>query len=488
MNPFKRLKMFLTLCVQKNVIMKLKQFRLIFPLFAVLFLASCLGTDDPTTYSDNPTFVSLTFAANDSIPNLNTAVFTLEKDVDSGDSVIVNLDSLPYNTRIDSVNPTFTFKSTGGKWLHTLTDGILDSIALTGTDTIDFTNVIKIRNWAADLKHSRLYPIKVNVHKVIPELYVWKNVSDDIDNHNALNQKAVYFKNSIFYYLNNNAANYVYVSAFGYDWQSKSITGLPNNCTFSDITVLGDNLYVTAGDNKIYSSQDGLNWTAKDQFTNYTFVSLLCTLNNYLWAIAKSNADQKYYFAFTSNGNFSDATVNNQIPDNFPVSDFTSFSFKSRTGKQKSMVVGGKSASGNTLHTNWNTENGTYWLDFSIENKTLDTLANGSSIISYDDKLLLFGVRNDKESLTSHYLVSIDEGFSWHKPDTTYNVIPEDYIVRNNTSALVYNPMVYDKTKTYTLPEVTNSNRIFLFGGKTDTDILSDIWTVKLNRKGFIRQ
>lgn len=479
--------MFLTLSVQKNVNMKFKQFRLIIPLFAVIFLASCLSTDD-TTYSENPTFVSLTFADNDSIPDLSSADFTLEWDELLDDSVIVNLDSLPYQTRIDSVNPTFTFQSTGAKLLYYQNDDVLDSVYLTGTDTIDFTNVVKIKNYAADVIHLRTYPIKVNVHQVSSELYIWNKVSDNIDNHNALNQKAVYFNDLVFYYLKNNTANYAYVSANGYDWSSKTITGLPSNCTFSDLNIIGSIIYVTAADNKIYSSADGLNWTPKVQFTDYTFVSLLCTLNSNLCAVVKLNSDQNYYFANSINGEFSDATVNQQIKYNFPISDFTSISFKSRTGKSKAMIIGGKSADGTTLKTNWNTENGTYWIDFSIENKTLDTLATGASVISYDDKLFLFGVRNDSTVLTSHYKVSIDEGFSWHKPDTAYNVLPEEYLIRNYTSAIVFNPMDYDETITYTSEQVTNSNRIFLFGGKTATQNLSDIWTGKLNRKGFLLQ
>ena len=72
-----------------------------------LGLYSCLkGTQDPTAPSNDPKFKSLRFAKNSRIPHLEKAVFTL-----SNDTLIQNVDSLPFQTRIDSVFPTFTFAS-----------------------------------------------------------------------------------------------------------------------------------------------------------------------------------------------------------------------------------------------------------------------------------------------------------------------------------------------------------------------------------------
>jgi len=473
------------LCFQKNISMKISHFRLFVPLFVIVLLSSCLGTNDPTTYSDNPTFVSLKFAENDSIPNLEDAVFTLE--LDGADSVIVNLDSLPYQTRIDSVYPTFSFKSTGGTLLY-YSDGTTK--ALTGTDTIDFRYVVKIKNTALDLDslHSRVYPIKVNVHQVEPELYVWNKVSDNLDSHGAVHQKAVY-NESIYYFVNNNSESYLYVSSDGYNWEpEKTVTGLPADVTFKDLTVFDKKYYLTSGDNKIYSSVDGISWSVK-QLNDYEFKSLLFSMSSKLWAVVQSDADNTKHFASSEDAITWAVDLQTDFPSNFPVSDFIAHSFFSRTGKAKALVVGGVDADGNTLHTNWNTENGKYWRDFSVENKTLDTLSAGGSIISYDDKLLVFGKRNNVVD-SAYYKMSKDEGLTWEIPDTTYtyNVLPEDYKARNYISAIVFNPMTYNKKTTYTLDQVRNSNRIFLLGGVSKTQSLSDVWTVKLNRKDFLLQ
>ncbi len=477
--------MFLTLRFQKNISMKFRQFRFIIPLFVIAFLSSCLGTNDPVVYSDNPTFVSLTFAKNDSIPYLDSAVFTLERD--GADSVIVNLDSLPYQTRIDSVYPTFTFKSDGGSILHFLDNS---TKALTGADTIDFTQVVKIEHTAADLEHSRTYPIKVNVHQVEPELYVWNKVSDNLDSHDAVHQKAVY-NDSICYFTNNNTESYVYVSPDGYNWKPEvTVTGLPANVAFKDLTVFDKKYYLTTGDNKIYSSSNGFSWSVQ-QLNNYSFKSLLFSLNDKLWAVVQSNSDNKKYFASSIDAGNWEVYLDKEVYSNFPVSDFTAHSFFSRTGKGKALVIGGKDSNGNTLHTNWNTEDGKSWFDFSVENKGLDTLSTGSSIISYDDKLLVFGLRNDKGSnKVFYYRMSKDQGLSWEIPDTTftYNALPANYTPRNNISAVVFNPIIYNKKSSYTKEQMAKANRIFLLGGVGETGNLSDVWTGKLNRLGFVKQ
>ena len=56
--------------------MKFNRFRLLFFLSAIILLSSCLGTTTVTTTSIDPSFVSLVFKVNDSIPALSGAVFT----------------------------------------------------------------------------------------------------------------------------------------------------------------------------------------------------------------------------------------------------------------------------------------------------------------------------------------------------------------------------------------------------------------------------
>ena len=168
---------------------------------SVSILSSCLWDDDEKDLSDNPDFVSLKFGANDSIPGLENAVFTLEEDVDFSDSIIVNLDSLPYMTRIDSVVPSFTFRSNARAYLIMIDSlGVeLDPIQLTGKDTVDFSRVKALINYAENNIASRTYPIKVNVHQVEPEMYLWYKKVNQIYSHSGSTQNALFFNNHSFF-------------------------------------------------------------------------------------------------------------------------------------------------------------------------------------------------------------------------------------------------------------------------------------------------
>jgi hypothetical protein len=162
------------------------------------------------------------------------------------------------------------------------------------------------------------------------------------------------------------------------------------------------------------------------------------------------------------------------LPVGFPLTDFAAVSFTSRVGgKPKAIVIGGKDVNGAILNTNWNTENGTYWVNFNenaSHSKSLDTLALGASLISYDSKLFVFGTKKDNVAVPQ-YKVSLDEGLTWKAPDTLYNRLPKTYTQRNYSSVVV-----------------DNSNRIYIVGGKANAAILTDVWTGKLNSLSFIRQ
>ena len=462
--------------------MKFNQLRLIFFLIPVVLLSSCLGTNTPTATSSNASFVSMTYVAKNKITTISATTFTLV------DNTIVNLDSLPFKTSIDSVTPAFTFASSAGAIMHFRTGYKKDSLPVNGTDTIDFRQLLRIRNYASDSKTYIDYNIKVNVHQVDPELYNWSQVSENLGNINATSQKTVILNNTLFYYLNNGISGYLYTSTNGINWhdQSSKLTGLPVNTPLNDMIQFNGKLYLTQNGSNLYSSSDGFTWTKKT-LNAYTFNSLAFVLNNKLWAVVQSNGSN--YFAISNDGNFLDTDITTgTIPVNFPVRNFASVSYSSSTGKPKVLVLGGYSTTGLPLKNNWSSEDGVYWVDFSNENHTLDTLAVGASLISYDSKLFVLGLRNDKPDST-YYRVSKDEGLSWQRPDTLRNRLPKDYSARSYQSVVVLNPMEVKGVQSPTLKQqILDSDHIFIVGGISGSTVFSDIWTGKLNRKNFLRQ
>lgn len=470
--------------------MKFTFFRLILFSFIIGIFSSCLGSSSDTiAVSSSPYFSSLVFKSNDSIPYLNTAAFTLgEYDAASKDSIIVNLDSLPYKTRIDSVNPTFTFKSSAAIRFYYLPGNKYkrDSVWLTGKDTIDFRQPVTVKNFASDGKTYKKYIVKTNVHKVNPEAYSWSKVSDNLGQADFKNQKAITRNDTLFYYQNDGTNGFLNVSSDGQTWTPKTVTGLPVNTPLNDMTLFKGQVFVSKDGFNLYSSSNGINWVKKS-LTEFSFKSLLFVFNEQLWAVVQAS-DASYHFANSTDGVI--WTMRGTIPNNFPVSDFASVSFKSPTGKERVLVTNGYSANGSIEYSRWTTEDvtGVNWLDFDTENGTLEDLVVGGSIISYDNKLLAFGLNSDGTSL---YKISKDEGLSWQVPDATLNILPSAYRAnpRNYQSVVVFKPKTYDKINSATLKEeITKSNKIFIFGGKFNSTTYSDVWTGKLNKKSFLRQ
>lgn len=447
---------------------------------AIIFLNSCLGDDYVTDTSNNPCFVSLSFLKNDSVPNLENAVFTLVFDETIHDSIIVNLDSLPYQTRIDSVYAVFSFKSSSACYLIFDNDSL---VTYSSGNPIDFTKVSQIKNIASDGVTERTYYIKVNVHQVDPELYVWKKLIDNVYSFTAQDQKAIYFKGKIYFFVSSNAGNFLYNSTNGTSWTEYTINGLPPLATFQDIQIFNDTtLFLTQNNSNLYFSTDGINWSIY-QYADFQFSSLLFVMNNQLWAIVNTINDGKYRFASSNDG--SHWQLNNEIPANFPISNFTSISFYSRTKTPKALVINGTSVDNQPLGTRWSTENGSYWVDFSIEDKSLDSLDQGAPVIFYDDKLFILG-RNKEKTEKNYFRQSIDEGLSWQIPDSTYNYLPEDFQARHYSSFFVFNPRPYDKTDKK--EQIEASNRIYIIGGKNSSGWFSDVWTGKVNKKNFLIQ
>lgn len=458
---------------------------LIFLLTLAIF-NSCNWDDEETEFSSNPDFVSLRFGRNDSVPAQQSAVFTLEFDSLLMDSVIVNLDSLPFLTRLDTVYPTFVFRSTAATQLimtDTLGTG-LDTIVLTGKDTVNFNRVLRVRNIAANLKAERTYPIKVNVHQVEPDLYVWRRITDQIYTHSGSVQKVVAFKGTYYFYASSGVNNYLYTSTDAVNWTAAVVSGMPSNPVLRNMLVLGDKIILSHEDGKVYSSADGMSWSVLTSLpAGFDAMSLLFVLEGNAWSVVRNQITKQWNFATSADG--ASWSVREAIPDNFPVGDFAALSFKSRTNKPKALVLGGYSAAGELLARTWSVERNVFqeykWVDFGLENTTLVSLS-GASVVAYDNRLLLFGGMDIEDNvIDTPFMESIDEGLSWRQVDETLNQI---FDVQRE---LLYQPRSY---QTAIVDEP--NQRIYLFGGRSRTpvfmNVFTDVWTGKVNRAYFLRK
>ena len=467
--------------------MQLKYFKKLVFIFTIALLSACTSSTTTVVVTSNANFVSMSLV-NSKIANLSKAVFTLIGDT------IVNLDSLPAGTKVERIIPVFSFKSSDRAILIKSTG---DSIAYSGKDSIDFTSttLCKIRNYASDQKTPKLYSIKVNVHKVDPEFYNWTKISDQLKIQDLVSQKAILLNDQFFYFMRNSSASYLQTSADGVNWTGQlSVTGLPSNPHFENMTVFNGKLYLALNDNKLYSTTDGQVWVAEYPTLKYKYSSLLCSLNGNLRLVVQANSDGKFHLgSIKAADNDTLLVYADTLVKNFPVSDFAALSFVNRMGISKAIVLGGKDVRGDTLKSNWNTEDGIIWVNFSRDSPSLNKYSIwGSSVISYDNQLLLFGAGVNVKA-KAEYLVSKDEGYTWNLPDSLRNYLPNDtlknlYRSRTHHSVLVHKPMTFKGINSYKKEEIALFNNIFIIGGKSGSTYYPEIWKGKLNRLNFNRQ
>lgn len=470
--------------------MRLHPFRFFILFVLMLTVASCNwldSDDDDTEASNNPSFVSLRFTS--SVAGVKNASFSIIKEDNIEDSIIVNLDSLPYKTDVSKIVSTFSFKSVSNTYVYqTDSVGGIDTILISATtdaDTIDYRWGVKVRNIAADGITELNYVVKVNIHKVEPELYQWNRVNSSIYSHVGSEQKALLFNDSIFFFVSSGLNNTLYKSTDGIQWGNAiNVTSLPEFTHLRNILSYKNKLFYTHQDSTVYWSNNATDWNKMSfRSENFHIHNLLFELNNKLWAVAYSQTTNKYHFANSEDGFI--WIIKEQVPIGFPVKGFAAHSFFSRTKVGKAIVVGGYTDDNSIMRNIWSTENGTKWVDFSTEATNLDHLA-GASIVSYDDKLLMIGLMNDDGMAPDNwYVESIDEGLSWRKTNTTYNQIREQIITQVDTVADT--SYIY-MTPRYMTSTIVRDKKIIVIGGRSHAGFFTDVWVGRLNRLSFLRQ
>lgn len=403
---------------------------------------------------------TFSFAKNDSMPGLASAVFTVEERLDTG--LVWNKDSILYGTSLSRVVPRFTFAATPGAAFITLAD---TTCALTGYDTLDFTKTpIYLTIRSSDRSTTKVYEIRATVHQVDPDLYTWTCINNGIYDHDDSEQRTVELDDTFVLIKSNGFSLEVWQSADGADWScGGEPTGLPTGTKVRQIISSGDTLYY-AQDNQLYTSTDAVTWTAHS--VSYPVITMLLYWNDKVWALVDNNG-----YELATWGDDQLVLSGIRPEGEFPISDFATVCFQSSSLRERAMIIGGFADNGKSLNTRWNLEysrhtpeNGGYRLqEYSIDRPSFTSLT-GVSIIWYKDQLLLFGGVNDQMTYFGRdILVSSDEGLTWTKADTAHNQLPEVYQARQKQTAIV------------------RDNNIYLFGGQDRTTTYSDVYRGRLN-------
>ncbi len=426
-------------------------------------IAACTETDTSVTeVSSDATVASLYFTENDTMPGLAAATFIVEDGLDTGR--IYNVDSIMYGTRVDSVIPVFTFNATpGAAIIYTQTDTIILSVS----DTIDFShNPTRLQVVASDNQTEKWYNIFVNVHSVDPDLFVWKQLSNNIYPTAGAEQNAFQLGGVFYIFVNNGLATSLYASQDGRAWRLVTLAGLPAACQVRNIIETDGTLYYADG-TQLYTSTNAQDWTVlTHNLADVELVNLLFSFNDSIWAIAQNTATQAYHLATTHDG--TQWNLHEVLPADFPISDYAALTFQSVSRRLRAMVVGGFSATGESLNTRWNleytAEKGYTWTNFSIEQPNFQSLT-GVEVVWYNERFYMFG-GVDADNTIGEYamLESVDEGMNWSVPDSAHNTLPATYSLRTKSSVFV-----------------GDDNAIYIVGGQSRTQVFADIYRGKLN-------
>ena len=397
---------------------------------------SCLGTNS-TTLSENAKFTSF-IINNDSVEGLSNVKLT----INNTDSLIYNVDSLAYGTRVDSVYATITGSSLGSIVIN-------DSIIYTDSLVFNFNEPVMVRSYAADMLHYINYTVKVNVHQVNPDLFVWEGVTTQVYSANSSADHAVYFNETIYYFVKEDSQIALYTSSNGSSWNNETCN-LPTTANVYGIVIYGNSLAAVA-DGVLYTSTDGKSWSSVT--TTGTVEQLLFTLNGTLYALSSTTTSPDI-IALQSDNSWKTILV---APDEFPVSGSAICVAPSPTGVNRAYLVGGVDINGNALQTVWSTENGNYYANLGGGNNPISARTQ-AAVVQYAEGLMLFGGRNGNNLIDNVLLYSPDYGINWFEP-TEEMAIGDLYAPRYGLSAVI-----------------SDDNRILLVGGRNESMPLRDVW------------
>lgn len=428
------------------------------------FLTSC--NEDTTSESyltpTNLAVTNFTINTESGSQELDTTFFTIDLDR----KVIFNADSLKKGTDVSKLVATISFSSVLSEATIIMSGGSEREGEINyqenPKDSIDFTGDVKLVIKALDNTISATYDIKVNVHKLDPDVLFWDETAlNTLPTQAAapVQQKTVQVGETAYSLIEETAGSYALRSSDDIDaWQWTD-----TNVTFSftpDIESLAasdDKLWILDTAGKLYSLQPGdTNWTS----TGETWTSIIGGYIDTVVGLKADNSDTIF-------AQYPDAGINScRIPSEFPVSNRSNFVTLTNlwTSSPVAFFCGGRTAAGNVSAATWAFD-GTEWIQLgqggipALEGASLIQYynyrksASGNEMIEYKVWMLLGG-RMANGYFNRTVYVSYDNGVNWTTGDESLQL-----------------PLV--------IPAMVNCDNVVIDTKKSAN--LSDLWTKKNN-------
>ena len=416
-----------------------------FYLFGLLLmgcLTSCLESSTSTTAVSDEAVITNFYLYNDSIEGISDYKFLIDED----SMLIYNYDSIDYGTRIDSLAFAIT-----PRFHAVYINDTLDFYAATSV-FLDFTNEVKITVVASDEKTSADYRVRVNVHTVDPDTFIWNGVKSEVFAGYAQTEKALWFNGRLLYFAVVDNDLVVNESVDGVNWNALTVSGFDVDYASADLNYLvgtEDFIYYFV-DGELYKSADGETWTS-EVITGIAVEHLLFAMNGKIFGVTEENGIVRL-----DGGMWTDL---GSLPSSFPVEGAAMMVAPAPSGRERAFVVGGIDVNGRFLSSVWSSEDGSYWSDMS-GGKELFTPRAYAAMAQYGDGLMLFGGVGSNDTVVGDaQLYSKDFGLNWGEPKAK-SEISDMYLPRYGHSAVV-----------------TPAGYIYLIGGRASSATsVNDVW------------
>lgn len=438
----------------------------IFCLFALVLLTSCLDSEDEDYYYLSDAQVYTFKVQNDSIAPFSSADSVVFY-VDQLRGIIYNRDSVRYGTQLTE-KLKITYSGPAGM-LNITNVEAGDSVWIASEDSLDLTKPVYVRTYGGDGTTTKTYKIELNIHQIDPDSFVYTKIASDIANLAYDKTYTIFSKDSMFYnYSASESGIELYSSEDAVNWNKETLTGLPDNTNVNSIRMFNAGYftyYANTPEGRWWGSFDGKNWDEGNY--DYPIISILGTINTgviqretFCCVIKK---DDKLIFATTSD--LKHWNYGKEIPEDFPVSEFSFITYENML-VERLVLVGGYTSSGKFLNTTWATTDGMAWGKLSGgETSGSYPLIKDSNAFLYEDRFYLLNGQYENGDFNKEVYYSIDGGVTWNLSATKHFLPEKEYTFRTKASVLI-----------------GKNNFIYILGGKNNNLVLNDIWKGRVNR------
>lgn len=200
--------------------------------------------------------------------------------IDQENNVAYNVDSLPIGTDITRVS---TYISCDGI-AYIYVDSLDSFKSQVSTDSLDFSNPIRLRIVSTDKSYSQEYTIKLNVHTTDPDQLYWNRMSATPDaTSTALRIVATEEKLYLFGLDTEGRLSLSTAAQSNTATWTEQSTDAPTALNLNSITLFGGKFYAVA-EGKLYTSANGTTWENQQCGKSLTTLFAASDKDAVMWA------------------------------------------------------------------------------------------------------------------------------------------------------------------------------------------------------------